>query len=354
MPSPEPTVVFPAEWAPQSAVMLTWPHAGTDWAPDLEETDACFLRIAAAVTRHESLIVACPDTAFAARLPERITEAGGHGARVHAFVAAANDTWARDHGPLSVVRNGHTVLLDFAFNGWGGKYPAELDNQVTAALQRQGAYGDTPVETVPLVMEGGSLESDGEGTLLTTSRCLLTPTRNPGLGRAALEHALQNYLGAQRVLWLEHGGLEGDDTDGHIDTLARFCNPELIAYQACNDRDDPHYAELAAMRDELESLRRPDGQPYRLAALPWPQPQYDRHGQRLPATYANFLIINDAVLMPGYDDPADAQAQTVLAECFPGRTVEVLDCRPLIRGFGSLHCVTMQLPAGVVAAEDES
>lgn len=340
--------VFPAEWAPQSGVMLTWPHEGTDWNPDLPAVDACFVRIAREVSRRERLLAICRDAAHRDKIRQLIAAAGGDPARVRYAVAASNDTWARDHGALTVLRDGKPVLLDFRFNGWGGKYAADCDDAITRTAHVQGAFGNTPLESIDLVMEGGSLESDGLGTLLTTSRCLLTPTRNPGMSRAQLEDGLQTLLGADRVLWLEHGGLEGDDTDGHIDTLARFCDPATIAYQACDNAGDPHYAELTAMRRELEALRRADGRPYTLVPLPWPQAVYDQNGQRLPASYANFLIINDAVLLPGYNDPADEPARTALARCFPDREIVLVDCQPLIRGFGSLHCVTMQFPQGVL------
>lgn len=343
------TTTFPAEWAPQSGVQLTWPHGDGDWAPDLPEVDACFARLAATISRYEPVLVVCQTAAHVRHVEALIDQAGGHLALVNCRVVPSDDTWARDHGPLTVLRNGAPVLLDFRFNGWGQKYPADQDDAITGHLYAQGVFGATPLESIDLVMEGGSLESDGAGTLLTTSRCLLTPTRNPGHDRASLSAVLQRHLGAKRILWLEHGGIEGDDTDGHIDTLARFCTPDTIAYQACENPDDPHFTELAAMRRELEALRQADGQPYRLVPLPWPRPAHDpRSGKRLPATYANFLIINGAVLLPGYNDPADEIARARLAEIFPGRDIILLDCQALIRGFGSLHCVTMQFPAGVL------
>jgi agmatine/peptidylarginine deiminase len=194
---------------------------------------------------------------------------------------------------------------------------------------------------------------DGRGTLLTTTSCLLAPTRNPGLSRDAIESALREHLGVTNVLWLEHGALEGDDTDGHIDTLARFTDPHTIAYQACDDREDPHHDDLAAMARELAEVRDVEGKRYRLEALPWPRAARDpATGRRLPASYANFLIVNGAVLVPAYGGPADEAARLVLGRCFPDRDVVPVDCRPLIRGFGSLHCVTMQIPAGVVAERD--
>lgn len=337
------------EWAPQSAVLLTWPHEDTDWEPDLERVEACFAAIVREVTRREIALVVCASPRHAHRVRSAIAAAGGDVGRVRCHAVPSNDTWARDHGPLTVSRDGRPVLLDFRFNGWGGKFPAHLDDRITGTLHAEGAFGRTPLESVDLVLEGGAIDTDGEGTLLTTP-CLLTPTRNPGLSRAALEARLRAILGVSRVCWLEHGRLAGDDTDGHVDTLARFCDPGTIAYQSCEDAGDEHHGPLAAMREELAALRRSDGRPYRLVALPWPRPVRDDDGRRLPAGYANFLVINGAVLVPVYDDVADDTALEALAGCFPGRDVVGIDCRVLIRQSGSLHCVAMQLPAGVVPA----
>lgn len=335
------------EWAPQSAVLMTWPHEATDWGPDLEPAEACFAAIARAVSRRQLALVVCASPRHADRVRAAIGAAGGALDRVRCHIAPSNDTWARDHGPLTVSRDGRPVLLDFRFNGWGGKFPAHLDDAIARALHAQGAFGTTPLESVDLVLEGGAIDSDGVGTLLTTP-CLLTPTRNPNLSRAGIEARLRATLGVSRVCWLEHGRLAGDDTDGHVDTLARFCDPRTIAFQSCDDAGDEHHAPLAAMREELAALTQPDGQPYRLVALPWPRPVRDARGRRLPAGYANFLIINGAVLVPAYGDPADTKAIDALAGCFPGRAVKPIDCRALIRQGGSVHCVTMQLPCGVV------
>ena len=331
--------------------MLTWPHEATDWRDQLAEAEACFALIAAELTRRTTVLVACPDAARAGGVRRAIAAAGGDPRRLRAYAAPSNDTWARDHGPLTVLRGGRPALLDFRFNGWGGKYPADLDDLITRRLAAQGAFGATPLESVDLVLEGGSVEGDGRGTVLTTRTCLLSPGRNPGLGLRDLEGALERWLGARRVLWLEHGALEGDDTDGHVDTLARFCDAETIAFQACADPRDPQHAGLAELARELRALRRPDGRPYALVPLPLPAPVLDAEGGRLPAGYANFLITNGAVLVPGYNDAADGRARAALARCFADREVVTVDCRPLIREYGSLHCITMQLPAGVVPAE---
>ena len=242
------------------------------------------------------------------------------------------------------MRDGRLVHLDFTFNGWGNKFDARLDDRVTRALAASGML-TAPVETLDFVLEGGGIESDGQGTLLTTERCLLASTRNPHFDKTQIEQKLKTWFGLNRVLWLRHGDLIGDDTDGHIDTIARFCDARTIAYQACDDRNDAHYADLKAMEDELKSLRTPDGQPYRLVPLPLPAPIFDAEGKRLPAGYPNFLILNGAVLVPTYRDANDAIALERLRPCFPDREVIGIDCRALIAQYGSLHCVTMQYPS---------
>lgn len=345
------TRTLPAEWAPQSAVMLTWPHPGTDWASRLDEVDPVFDAIARAVLRHEHLVISCEHVFRAQALGDdlnRYAQEHGLPGRVISVPAPANDTWARDHGPITVITPDGPELLDFRFNAWGGKFPWEKDDALNRHLANAGAFGKTPLRPVDLVLEGGSIESDGQGTVLATSECLLTPTRNPDLDRAGIEAALSELLGAKRVLWLNHGYLAGDDTDSHIDTLARFCAPDHLCYVRCTDSNDEHYQALAAMEEELREFRQANGEPYRLTALPWPDAIHDEDGERLPATYANFLIINGAVLVPVYDVPQDADALTVFREIFADREIVPVPCRPLIAQHGSLHCVTMQIPEGVV------
>ncbi len=339
--------VLPAEWQPQAAVLLTWPHAHSDWWPSLAAVDHTFTLLSTEISRRQAVIIGCYDAAHRDHIQALLRAADAVMERIRLYCVPSNDAWARDHGPITVYRDRMPVLLDFRFNGWGGKYAHELDNQVTARLQCLGAFGATPRQAVELILEGGSIESDGWGTLMTTSQCLLTPTRN-GLPREVLEQRLREVLGIERFLWLNQGHLSGDDTDSHIDTLARFCDPGTIAYQACADPTDNDYASLKEMEQELRAFRTPAGEPYRLVPLPWPRPRYDEAGRRLPAGYANFLIINGAVLAPTYDDPADAQALACLRACFPGREVIGIPSLPLIQQYGSLHCATMQLPAGVL------
>ncbi len=335
------------EWAPQSGVMLSWPDPDTDWGPRLHEVEPVFLSIARAISRFEPLLI-CVHPGRETHLRQLLNQAGLAQAPIRLFTVDYDDTWTRDYGPVSVSEQGRPLLLDFRFNGWGGKYPAARDDKVNRHLHAAGLFGDTPLLSLPLILEGGSIDGDGEGSLLTTRYCLRHPGRNPGLDQARLDAELKQHLGVERIFWLEHGKLEGDDTDGHIDTLARFCDPSTIAYQHCDDPQDSHYAELQAMAQELARLRRANGRPYRLIPLPWPAPCYDSHGRRLPASYANFLILNGAVLVPGYRSPAsDRLAAERLGACFPGREVIAIDCLPLIEQNGSLHCLTMQFAAGV-------
>ncbi len=342
---------LPAEWERQSAVMLTWPHPGTDWAPLLDEAEAVFLAIAEAICRFETLLIACHDHEQRERLRELFDEHGIARERYHLHIAPSNDSWVRDHGPITVCDEGQPLLLDFQFNGWGRKFEARLDNALTGVLHAEGAFGETALSPMRLILEGGSIESDGQGTLLTTRRCLLSPERNPQYDCVGLEGIFAQCFGTEQVLWLDKGELEGDDTDAHIDTLARFCDEKTIAYVSCDDPSDSHYAELKAMEEELSKLRTVADEPYRLIPLPLPAPAYDpEDGHRLPATYANFLIINGAVLVPTYNDPLDEPVLERLAAAFPERQMIAIDARALIRQHGSIHCVTMQLPYGVVIA----
>jgi agmatine/peptidylarginine deiminase len=333
---------FPPEWYPQSAVQLTWPHAGTDWNDMLDQVIPCFVSIAREILRRERLLVVCPD---AKALFEQLK--GMDLSLLTVYELPSNDTWARDHGGLSVFVDGRPYLYDFTFNGWGMKFPANLDNQLTFSLFGASAFQRdvTYQNRMGFVLEGGSLESDGQGTLLTTAECLLSPNRNDSMDEADIEAYLKEQFGLKRVLWLRNGYLAGDDTDSHIDTLARFCDPSTIAYVLPpDDSDDEHFEELTRMQSELRAFRTLGGEPYRLIGLPMADVVME-DGDRLPATYANFLIINEAVLVPTYDSPKDALALAQLRTAFPDREVIGIDCRPLIRQHGSLHCVTMQYPA---------
>ncbi len=329
--------VFPPEWLPQRFVQLTWPHAGTDWAYMLDRVCACFVRIAREIALREDLLIVCHNE----REVRRQLGNAVPPERVRTVELSYNDTWARDHGGITVLEEGKRKVLDFKFNGWGMKYASDKDNLITRQLFDKGIFpSDTSYsDQLDFVLEGGSIESDGKGTLLTTAECLLADNRN-GLHREAIEDRLKKSLGVQRVLWLHHGHLAGDDTDGHIDTLARFCPDDTIAYVQCTDPADEHHRALRMMEDELKSFRTPDGKPYRLLPLPMADAICEGN-KRLPATYANFLIINGAVLFPTYGSPKDKVAGRQLQKAFADRQIVGIDCRPLIRQGGSLHCVTM-------------
>jgi agmatine/peptidylarginine deiminase len=339
-----PTVLLPAEWHPQSVVQLTWPHPATDWQADLEDVTQCFRQIAYEIGSRQPLIIACHnvDEVWSQLEHESID-------RMNLFQIASNDTWARDHSGITVLEAGNPVLLDFQFNGWGLKFPAHLDNQITRQLYAQGGFPTADYRNVKqFVLEGGSIESDGQGTLLTTEACLLSPNRNDSLTKDEIEVFLKKTLGLQRVLWLRHGYLAGDDTDSHIDTLARFCDASTIAYVRCADPADEHYDTMRHMEEELRAFRTTGGQPYQLVPLPMAEAVRDEDGNRLPATYANFLIMNEAVLLPCYGTAQDAVAKAQLQTVFPEREVIGIDCQALIRQHGSLHCVTMQYPVGMI------
>ena len=319
---------MPAEWEPQSAVQLTWPHAHTDWAPILPEITAVYEEMAREISKREELLIVTPKSV----LPHlsHLTS--------HIFPLDTNDTWARDHGFITVEENGRSLLLDFCFNGWGEKFEATLDNQINRHLFEQGFVKGTYEDHLDFVLEGGSIESDGNGTIFTTECCLMAPHRNQPLTKQEIEERLKQWLGAERIVWLQHGSLIGDDTDGHIDTLVRICPNDTLLYIGGDD-DHP---DLYEMEQELQTLRTLKGQPYRLLKLPLPRPIYDE-GERLPATYANYLVINGAVLVPTYAQPdLDAEALRIIGEAFPDREIVGIDCRAVIKQHGSLHCCTMQ------------
>ena len=301
-----------AEWEPQRGVQLTWPHKDTDWAPILPEITAVYEEMAREISKREPLIIVDD-------IPH-------------------NDTWARDHGFITVEEDGQLILLDFQFNGWGEKFPAELDNQINKQLFDKGLVKGVYEDHLDFVLEGGSIESDGKGTVFTTACCLLAPHRNQPLTAQQIEDRLKEYLGAERIVWLHHGSLIGDDTDGHIDTLVRICPDDTLLYTG----GDEAHPDLYEMEHELQTLRTIEGQPYRLLKLPLPRPIYDE-GDRLPATYANYLVINGAVLVPTYNQPdLDQEAMHIIQQAFPDREIVGIDCRAVIKQHGSLHCCTMQ------------
>lgn len=341
---------LPAEWHKQLFVQLTWPHANTDWAPVLSDAIECFCNIAREIAKREHLVVVCQD------IDQAKSDMQQHGVafdNIQFLQCNTNDTWARDHAFITTINSSTVNLLDFQFNGWGMKFAANHDNMINKniytdvlALYQKHNIVATYENHLDFTFEGGSIESDENGTLMVTSSCLLSENRNDSLTQEVIEHRLMKYFNAERVVWINHSWLAGDDTDGHIDTVARFCSPTSIAYIKCDDKEDEHYEELKAMEEELKDLRTKDGKPYTLFALPFPDACYDEEGERLPATHANFLIMNGAVLVPTYNQPEkDAQAIKVLQEAFPDREIIGIDCRVLVIQHGSLHCSTMQYPA---------
>ncbi len=335
---------FPAEWESAAAVLLAWPHRDTDWAPMLDSVRDCYANIIKACASRAKVIIIGPEAPEARYLPE-----GTLADNVLFVEMPTNDTWTRDYGPISTADpQGHICFNDFKFNGWGLKFASDKDNLATRGLMATGIVDANYANHLSFVLEGGSVESDGCGTILTTADCLLSPNRNGGMSQEQIETYIKESLGARKINWLHHGALAGDDTDGHIDTLARIIPPgDTIMYVGCSDPGDEHFADLKAMRDELAALRTADGQPYHLIELPLPDAVYDEDGMRLPATYANFLILNGAVIMPVYGQPQkDLLATMTVKAAFPDYEVITVDCRALIMQHGSLHCATMQLPLG--------
>lgn len=341
---------LPAEWEENDAVVIAWPHADTDWAAMLEEVTNTYIDIAREIIKVATLVVVAPDIS----LPKRYLDLYDNEDRPIIYCEVpTNDTWARDFGPLTVaelLEDGGEVMipLDFTFNGWGMKFAADKDNLITSGMAGDSMFKADLEEHREFVLEGGSIESDGHGTLMTTSECLLSPNRNPWMDRAQIQEYLLRTFGADHMLWVDHGYLAGDDTDSHIDTLARLAPGDAIIYVTPpEDKSDEHYDSLRAMEHQLKQLRTPEGSAYNLIGLPMADARFDEDGCRLPATYANYLVVNGTILMPSYRSPLkDELAAKMMRVAYPGYHVVQIDCMPLIRQHGSLHCVTMQLPKG--------
>jgi agmatine deiminase len=326
---------LPAEWEAQDSILMVFPHKKSDWADDLKSAESVFLRIASSICFKQKLILVCDDK-------ERVKEMFCYHDKISFVEFDTNDTWIRDFGPITIYEEQARKLIDFRFNGWGGKFSADKDDQVTAYLHKNWHFGISPLIHEEMVLEGGSIESDGAGTLLTTTQCLLNPNRNPHMSKEEIASKLKALFGLKRILWLQHGKLLGDDTDAHIDTLARFVDPHTIVYVACDDPQDPHYEELQKMKNELETFRTLDGDPYKLIPLPLPAPIY-KENRRLPATYANFLIANHVVLLPTYNDPQDKNMIELFKNLFPTHEIIPIRANRLIEEGGSIHCSTMQV-----------
>lgn len=334
-------VTLPAEWSSQDGILLCWPHQSMDWQPILSEVERAFDEIAYYICLNQALILIAHDETHQQEILERLIKRKANTDNIKWLIHTNNDTWCRDFGPITVVKNDTTVALDFGFNGWGDKFKAEDDNQTNQQLANNQLL-KCELESVPMVFEGGSIDSDGEGTLLTTTQCLLSDKRNPSLNKQDIEDALSSRLGTKRIFWLEHGHLDGDDTDSHVDNLARFCNVNTIAYACCEENDE-HYQSLHAMQLELQQLKDSNGEAYNLIPLKIPHPSY-HDGERLPTSYVNFLITNKYVLMPTYNDAQDAINIDKIQAVFTDREVIGIDCSSVIKQSGSIHCLTMQLP----------
>ena len=334
---------LPAEWEAQDFVQLTWPHRGTDWQPTIGEITATYVQMAKEIARRERLLIVAPDPEEALAAIRR--EAGEAIMRnIFTLACPTDDTWARDHAFISLTDGSRRRLLDFRFNGWGDKFEAAKDNAINRNLYAAGLIEGAYEDHTDFVLEGGAIESDGRGTVFTTSGCLLAPHRNQPITRQDIEQRLKETLCADRIVWIDHGQLTGDDTDGHIDTLVRTAPGDTLLYVGCDDPEDEQYGELQAMEQQLRTLTTADGRPYRRLRLPMPRPIV-RDGERLPATYANFLVVNGAVLCPTYAQPdLDEEAASIIGTAFPGRDIVCIDCRSVIVQHGSLHCCTMQYP----------
>ncbi|NOY16626.1 MAG: agmatine deiminase family protein [Gammaproteobacteria bacterium] len=333
---------LPAEWEHHSGVLISWPTKSTDWYDNLVDAEATYVELIKLITLNNHVYICCYDSDTRQHVQQCCRAVGIPSERFELFTIPYDDTWTRDYGPISLVRRNETVWLNFRFNAWGSKYPYQQDNLLTPLLHQQFSQ-KIILESINFVLEGGSIECDGDNTVLTTSVCLLDSARNSNLSKKQIEDRLKSSLGVQRILWLDHGHIEGDDTDTHIDTLARFCSPDTITYVQCRDPIDPHFESLSNMAEQLKSFTQTNGQPYNLIPLPLPTPCFNKQGQRLPATYTNFLILNGSVLVPIYGVETDTLALAQLQKCFPKHGVIPVQCRSLLEQFGSLHCITMQI-----------
>lgn len=341
------------EWHPQALVLIAWPTAQTDWADTLDDIILCYKHLTAAVSQYTPLLILAHR---ADDVRQALSDPTWQGRPEHVQIIEClyNDTWTRDYGPIACTDGNDLVLHDFRFNGWGGKFTADLDDAVTRYLVGHGLLRARCIDERDMVLEGGSIDTDGQGTLLTTTQCLLNPNRNPHLTRQQIEAELCQRFHLRRILWVDHGQLPGDDTDAHIDMFARFCSPDTIAYAQCADPHEGQYDELTAMEEQLRTFTTTDGSPYHLIPLPLPHPVYDQHGQQLPATYTNFLITNGAVIYPIYQQPdCDSLARNHLCTAFPTYQLIPIDARALITQRGAIHCATMNIPAGALLRNDE-
>nr|WP_236918960.1 agmatine deiminase family protein [Ereboglobus luteus] len=334
---------MPAEWEPQDAVWLSWPHKRASWPGQFRPIPYVFAQIVALISYRENVRINCA-AALQPRAKKLCDRAGADMSRVFFYNHPTNDAWCRDHGPIFVKndRTGEVAVTDWMHNAWGGKYPPyDLDNTIPPLVARKLKMRRF-VKNV--VLEGGSIDVNGKGLLLTSEQCLLNKNRNPQLTREQIEQNLRDYLGVSTILWVGDG-IVGDDTDGHIDDITRFYKPNGFITVVEPNKRDANHAILAENTERLRSMRTPSGKKFDIVELPMPKP-FAFQGQRVPASYANFLIINDAVLVPTFRQPKrDGAACEIIAGCFPDREIVPVDCYELIWGLGTLHCISQQQPA---------
>jgi agmatine deiminase len=337
---------MPAEWAPHRGTWLSWPHRESSWPGAFEPVPGIFVEVVRHLVPGEEVHINVTGPEMADTVRGLLTRAGVPMDRVFLHDHPTNDAWCRDHGPIFVQRDTASgrreeAIIDWGFNAWGGKYPPfDADDVVPSGI---GAEFGLRVFHPGLVMEGGSLDVNGRGTLLTTESCLLNPNRNPGVSRGEIEQALADHLGVTRILWLGDG-IEGDDTDGHVDDLTRFVDEHTVVTVVEEDPRDANYRPLRDNLRRLHSMTDQDGRPLRIVPLPMPPAMYQGE-QRLPTSYANFYIANDSVLLPAYHPTTDEIARRTLQECFGDRRVIPIESRHLVWGLGSFHCITQQWPA---------
>ncbi|MDK2970901.1 MAG: agmatine deiminase [Candidatus Sumerlaeota bacterium] len=342
---------MPAEWEPHEATWLAWPHNPDTWPGKLHTVPPVYADIVRALMPHEKVRLIVPSAAIRAEAESFLASRAALNENVEFFEFPTDDSWARDFGPIFVVRDSEktgereVAVTKWKYNCWGGKYPGyRLDNEIPYLIAN---YFGADLFDAGIILEGGSIDVNGQGTLLTTEACLLNPNRNPELDRATIEDYLRAFLGIRKVLWLGDG-IEGDDTDGHIDDLARFVNPTTIVTVVEEDPADPNFRILRENLERLAGMTTANGEPIDVVTLPMPSPLH-YEGQRLPASYANFLVANNVVLLPTYNCPRDAEAAEILAECFPGREIVGIPCTDLVWGLGAIHCISQQQPAGKIA-----
>jgi len=334
---------FPAEWEPQRATWLSWPHKEESWPGRFEPIPRVFTEIVGILASFQHVNINVIDRTMHDDVMKRLTEAGVDPARFNLYPIPTDDAWCRDHGPAFVVKPGAEeplAVIDWGYNAWGGKYPPY--DQDDAVPTKVAEYRRLPLFYPGIVMEGGAIDVNGEGCLLTSTPCLLNPNRNPHLSQTQIEWYLREYYNVEKILWVDEG-IAGDDTDGHIDDSARFVNPDTIVAVVEENRKDENYLPLRKNLAQLKAMTDLAGNPFRIVELPMPRP-FEFDGQRVPASYANFLIASGVVLVPTFRDPNDAVALAVLADVFPGRRVIGIDCYELVWGLGTLHCISQQEP----------